>query len=804
MSRKRYSFLLSVALVMASACVSGRVVLCDFETDADTLPVSKTGGCGKSWSGYVTNHFATSGRNGYYFSGIPWKKGLNEWPGFSLKELPVKDWCGYDRLVFDVTSIGNGGDWLTVFCLGPTGGVSKALKDSRRIPAHGCMQYVVSLEAWPKSVSPANIAGLHFFVQRPKNGFALVLDRFMLLKKGEPLPVPDSACVWRDIVPMVVADRNAWRDMNDGDIGSHKSHMRDYFRFRESCERDRPGMPFLLGTASSMTQILPRGAFEARPIPEFGLRVRLARNEYESVQIVVAPKDDDLKNVGVRLVGDLCSEHDVFSATNIECAVVGYVKTKESPPYEVGFNVATNSKVGYLRQTRKPMVGWWPDPILGFIGECDVSGSDVQSFWVRVRCPERQAAGVYRGDIEIFANGIDPVRVPFSVRVNDFALGRVSQLPLAVTFGPKAYGVLDQASTCARQRNPDAPVNKWKRHMDAWVDFLADYLITFDHLYHFDNASDETGNERLRALKRLNDQGRLGWFNIGHWWRNPDHKNAGTIDAWRKQNIPRLVDFYEAVKKLGIVDKAYAYGCDEFPSKSFLSVREAAHEVRKALPDVPVFTTTFDREFGVGTMLSEIDWFCPGTRVYVDKLENGGVEAARKEGRKVWWYVCDGPCSPWANLFIECPAIEGRLLMGAQAVRMRPDGFLYYQISKWNSDRCIEAGPFTDWDPRSHKTWHGDGALTCAGPDGTPLPTIRLENFRDGLEDYAYAMILERKLNGHVGKSDAWSCRARELLSVPYEVMDTMTNFTDDPAALYRWRDEMADLIESCVRRQTP
>ena len=23
-----------------------------------------------------------------------------------------------------------------------------------------------------------------------------------------------------------------------------------------------------------------------------------------------------------------------------------------------------------------------------------------------------------------------------------------------------------------------------------------------------------------------------------------------------------------------------------------------------------------------------------------------------------------------------------------------------------------------------------------------------------------------------------------------------MTNFTDDPAALYRWRDEMADLIE--------
>ena len=29
--------------------------------------------------------------------------------------------------------------------------------------------------------------------------------------------------------------------------------------------------------------------------------------------------------------------------------------------------------------------------------------------------------------------------------------------------------------------------------------------------------------------------------------------------------------------------------------------------------------------------------------------------------------------------------------------------------------------------------------------------------------------------------------------------MDTMTNYTDDPAALYRWRDRMADLIEEAA-----
>ena len=138
-------------------------------------------------------------------------------------------------------------------------------------------------------------------------------------------------------------------------------------------------------------------------------------------------------------------------------------------------------------------------------------------------------------------------------------------------------------------------------------------------------------------------------------------------------------------------------------------------------------------------------------------------------------------------------------------MRQRPDGFLYYQISIWNSKRCISSGPFTDWDPRSWTRYYGDGSWTCVGPDGTPLPTVRLENFRDGLEDFAYAKLLEAKLMARTGGSqlaattpdDAWSRRAKELLAVPSDVMDTMKNYTGDPAAVYRWRDAMADLLEA-------
>ena len=101
------------------------------------------------------------------------------------------------------------------------------------------------------------------------------------------------------------------------------------------------------------------------------------------------------------------------------------------------------------------------------------------------------------------------------------------------------------------------------------------------------------------------------------------------------------------------------------------------------------------------------------------------------------------------------------------------------------------------WNPDTQNSrCNGDGILAYAGPDGRPLPCIRLENFRDGLEDYAYAMILEKKLNARTDKNDNWSRRAKELLSVPREVMDSMKNFTDDPETIYRWRDAMADAIE--------
>jgi hypothetical protein len=275
--------------------------------------------------------------------------------------------------------------------------------------------------------------------------------------------------------------------------------------------------------------------------------------------------------------------------------------------------------------------------------------------------------------------------------------------------------------------------------------------------------------------------------------------NGEDLAKWRERYFLAMSNAYERAKSLGILGQAHFYGCDEKPKERFPEIRAAVAEIKRAFPGIPVSTTAVDRDYGVGSPLDGVDWFCPLTCDY--NLQK--ADASRKAGHKVWWYVCCGPLPPYANMFVECSAVEVRSLMGAQAVKFRPDGFLYYQTVVWNSPGCIKSGPFTDWNPRSYETSNGDGSLVCAGPDGTPVPTIRLENFRDGLEDYAYAKLLKEKLREiESGKmkikkdGGAWIRRAKALLAVPRDVVDTMTNFNDDPAALYRWRNRMADLIE--------
>lgn len=701
----------------------------------------------------------------------PWCGELPQWPAVNLKPT-VTDWSGYDRLVVDLFNDSDGGDVLCAFFAEAEGRVQNGLApSSQSLGDHGFHRWVIPLKKWPEKTDPRKIGRVHFFMTTP-NSADIYVGGLFLLKKGEQPPEVSEQFLAEKVRPaQALAERRRLERRRMAAVA-----------FGDSCRAvGQTGKNCWVGKATGMEKVRPRDGFAAAPADAFSLKV--ARNEYESLQVVVVPRGHDLANVSVE-VADLAREGaaGTLPASAFKVSPVGYVNVTNPAPYRSGHNVATNLPGGYWRAAAASERGWWPDPILDYLDKASVQDGDAQAFWVRLHCSESQPAGTYRGKLAVRGDGWRE-EFPLSVRVWDFAVPKASPLPLAITFAPgPSLQFADEEQLALAKRlyaDPKSPVNIWSRHRDEWGSFLADYYITMDSLYH------GGGNVHWDILQRLKAEGRLGLFNLGYWSYPASLSDKAKAD-WLANIRKRIGPTYAKAKELGLLDHAYFYGCDEVSSDYFPNIRWALDTLRREFPGVPLSTTAYDRRFGVGSPLAAMDWFTPTTDMFEKDLAN--VPGSRQAGHQVWWYIACGQQAPRANLFVEGQAVEARQLMGAQTVKYRPQGFLYYQTSIWNSLACID-GPstFTDWDPRSWTRFHGDGSWFCCGPDGRPCATVRIENFRDGLEDYAYALEYERV----TGKK----------AEVPPAVCNSVWQYADDPAAVYAWRDGMAEAIEKSAKK---
>ena len=196
------------------------------------------------------------------------------------------------------------------------------------------------------------------------------------------------------------------------------------------------------------------------------------------------------------------------------------------------------------------------------------------------------------------------------------------------------------------------------------------------------------------------------------------------------------------------------------------------------------------------------------------KYDKTAAASLRAEGKDMWWYVCMAPRHPYANLLLEYPAIEARLLLGAMGCKYQAGGFLYYAVTNYGHElvptymaknTIIESGPYTNWDARVSQSGgfiDADGCLYYPGPVNVgPLPCIRLENIRDGIEDHAYLYQL-KSLVALVDRcppaepqQQAWLTSARALLAVPGSIVNSVSSYTRDPAAFYNYRRQIAEAV---------
>ena len=819
----------ATALVCLAAMGQAPTVLLDFEDEADlkvwhyegrdaTVPVKEAN---------RSERFATSGGSSLRFASPAWKKGMGEWPAFECTP-PQTDWSGFDRLAFDVTNPTAGEQKLLLLISDSKIPTRNGWLERVTLPPFGYSQVVIPLsKVTGKKVNLADIHVLHAFTERPPVDMELYIDRLVLLRPGEALAKP-SAAFMQQFAPLLARQIETVRQQLAGAAARVRQEVRGipaltdwanttlaelerevnayakraaradagllgdqslpnrltarlasleslaqlrarFARLGPAVQASTPARTDLaVAFASSMEKVLPRAMSSPLTVAT-KTEVSLAQNEKESFQVIVLPCEREVKGVRIH-VSDLVGANGTrFAATNVEAVVVGYVETKQAPPYGSSH------------------IGWWPDPILNFQTATDIAKGDAQAFWVRVRAPKEQPPGLYNGKLVVEADGAKAFAFDLTIRVFGFRMPDRTPLPLAVTFMPIFY------EPNGRGGWREGPYTRadWRPHAWEWADFLADYYLTPDTLY---GRADWTPD--FTSLAKLKQQGRLGHFNLGYY--GACGEGDETIAKWRQGTIDVIRPRYEKAKELGLLEHAYIYGCDENPKRLFPAVERAARILKAEFPGVPVMTTTYDDSFGQKSVIKSMDVFCPLT----PKFDPERATAARAAGKRVWWYICCGPRHPHANMFIEYPAIEGRLLMGAMTAKYRPDGFLYYQTSIWNADP-ITKGPVTTWDPRSWTTYHGDGSWTCMGPGGTPLPTIRLENFRDGLEDYAYTRILEATV-AKIEASPAlratraeWLQRAKGLLVVPSDLVKSLTEYTRDPTLVYGYRLRLAEAIEA-------
>ncbi len=436
----------------------------------------------------------------------------------------------------------------------------------------------------------------------------------------------------------------------------------------------------------------------------------------------------------------------------------------------VGYVEAAHSF--YYKSSR---VGWWPDPLLP-AKPVDVT-ERIQPFWITIHVPPAQKAGLYHGKLKITAeNGVEST-LDYQLQVWDFSLPKHGQLQTLISF---TYNAKEEAIR------------------RACYTTLLDHRISPVNIYV--NGATQFGYQPERSdLKFCLDRG----MNTLVLW-NPYNAKADfpyDFDEAYIENMTRFIREYEPeLKKEGAWKMSMVLGFDEithkgkeFADRASLGAGHVLGALRSEFPDL--------RMANIGgppipsTLTGPGNIWIPQTTIVEPRWKEQFNAMRQQEGSEYFFYWVYGDPS----FMLDLPGIAPRWLSWI-AFKYGAKGIGYY--SSIRSTRFHDAPEGIDWPRESYNIEatkrigrNGDGVLVYPARDGSILPSIRLANTRDGIEDYEYLAIL-RDLVDKTGDQDA-----ARLLTIPDEFL-THQSYSQDPQALLSFRREVAHAIERLQKRK--
>jgi hypothetical protein len=537
--------------------------------------------------------------------------------------------------------------------------------------------------------------------------------------------------------------------------------LHDASVLRQRASAPNPEAGSALQATNTLTKIIP-----GLPLPgslKGSIELKAPRRGSDSCQLVILAYDRGLRGCEVAAGVMRGPEGSEIGPNNIEIFRVGYVATRK-PRYVV------------------PHVGPHPDPLLPCTPfDVPVGGQEV--LWMTVKVPEDAVPGRYLGEVRVISDSGE-MSLPLELTVWGFSL------PVRRTLRT-AFPMFEREIEGFYGR-PLTPKQRWK-----YYDFLLDRGISPSCQY------EEEPKPRVKDVGRAVARG-SNVVSMGYMPRD-------NLEEW----IAGLSPIVSYLRKRGWLDLAYVYGFDEVGPAGYEALEEAYGKVRKAHPGLPR-CCTIGPEHELERIFGTVDIWVPQTdrfeQVYKDRQASGD---------KVWWYVSMWPRHPFANMFVDYPAIDHRILFW-QTWKYGIEGFMYYCINLWSSNcrgrpsldretaalvhaadrEAVERGarwPEVPWNTYTGPTaTNGDGQLVYPGPDGGPLSSVRLECIRHGIEDYELLAMLKGEVEKLIrtGRDEEVPDEANELLRVPSELSLDLIQYTQDPEVLLDTRARLGDLVE--------
>ena len=402
----------------------------------------------------------------------------------------------------------------------------------------------------------------------------------------------------------------------------------------------------------------------------------------------------------------------------------------------------------------------------------DLAPDRTASLYVKVSVPENTKAGIYKGIVKLQSGSALLASVPVTLTVRDFSIEKRT-LTAAHDFWWRPYG-FDKP----KYKEQFAKIEKMVIDARGGGRWLAGVKVTFDARGNLVKADYSAFDKSVELYTKVYKQplmiARCFMLGYGHQLRKNLFGEAKDIltPLWKKKMLNFAKDFRQHLQKLNISDRVIMDLFDEPYEDSYAAINETVKLLRSVAPE---WRFTYAGNF------------TPAVNGYVN-FWNTGCTINMRDAQSI-------KAKGGAYSYYNPPVYRDN----TELVKVR--GYYNYL---WNEKVAyVYQWVINCWSECGNRGWdeHRNASWVVPSPKG-PLSTLRMENTREGIEDYEYCALLEKETARLLKKAPRLAAEGKQLLKKASKLNGRSPKdeehviISNDPMAYEMLHRQMGELLE--------